>query len=86
MKAATILLVEDDTDVLSLNQAHLEGQGYEVRGAKTLSEARNLLWEYPPESSHPPAALSSLPQNLLHARGHRSKPAGRLPRVPSLNL
>ncbi len=49
MKSPRILLVEDDTDVLNLNKAHLEGQNYEVFGAKTLSEARNLLWEYPPD-------------------------------------
>jgi DNA-binding response OmpR family regulator len=49
MKSARILLVEDDTDVLALNQSHLEGQNYEILGAKTLNEARNLLWEYPPD-------------------------------------
>ncbi|MDL2274070.1 response regulator transcription factor [Oscillospiraceae bacterium OttesenSCG-928-G22] len=49
MRQARILLVEDETDVLSLNQKHFEAQGYEVHCAKTLAEARAVIYEYPPD-------------------------------------
>jgi len=49
MKKTRILLVEDETDVLQVNKVFLEEQGYEVFGAETLREARNRLWEYPPD-------------------------------------
>ena len=42
-------MVEDETDVLALNARHLEAQGFEVFGAKTLAEARSQLWERPPD-------------------------------------
>jgi DNA-binding response OmpR family regulator len=44
-----ILIVEDETDVLSLNVWHLEEQGYEVIAAKTLTAARAAIWEHPPD-------------------------------------
>ncbi|HWR19497.1 MAG TPA: response regulator transcription factor [Clostridia bacterium] len=49
MRNPRILIVEDETDVLSLNRRHFEEQGYEVDTAKTLSEARTKLWERPPD-------------------------------------
>ena len=49
MRSPRILMVEDETDVLSLNKRHFEEQGYEVETAKTLGEARILLWERPPD-------------------------------------
>ncbi|ADY55423.1 two component transcriptional regulator, winged helix family [Syntrophobotulus glycolicus DSM 8271] len=49
MKKTRILLVEDETDVLQVNRAFLEEQGYEVCCAETLREARNCLWESPPD-------------------------------------
>lgn len=49
MRSARILVVEDETDVLSLNMEYLRGQGYEVLGAETLAKARALFWEYPPD-------------------------------------
>ncbi len=49
MKKTRILLVEDETDVLQVNQSYLAQHGYEVFCAETLREARNLLWEYPPD-------------------------------------
>jgi len=44
-----ILLVEDETDVLNINEKYLTKKGYEVLCADTLHKARNLLWEYPPD-------------------------------------
>lgn len=49
MRKAKILMVEDESDVLALNKAHLEGQGYSVLPARTLAEARNILWEHAPD-------------------------------------
>lgn len=49
MRGPRILMVEDETDVLSLNRRHFEEQGYEVDTAKTISEARKKLWERPPD-------------------------------------
>lgn len=49
MQKAKILVVEDESDVLALNQTHLEGQGYVVFPAKTLKEARSALWEAAPD-------------------------------------
>jgi len=42
-------MVEDETDILSLNKQHFEQQGYEVDAARTLGEARAKLWERPPD-------------------------------------
>jgi len=44
-----ILIVEDETDVLDANRIYLEGEGYEVICAINLSEARNAVWEQPPD-------------------------------------
>ncbi|MCL2748159.1 MAG: response regulator transcription factor [Oscillospiraceae bacterium] len=44
-----ILMVEDEADVLSLNKQHLLEQGYEVDAARTLGEARAIVWERPPD-------------------------------------
>ena len=49
MRKPVILMVEDDTDVLSLNKRHFEEQGFEVDAARTLGEARAKLWERPPD-------------------------------------
>ncbi len=49
MRSPRILMVEDETDVLSLNRRHFEEQGYQVDTAKTLDEARAKLWERPPD-------------------------------------
>jgi two-component system cell cycle response regulator len=45
MRQPSILLVEDDENVLSLLQTHLERSGYEVSCASTLDEARMRLRE-----------------------------------------
>ncbi len=44
-----LLLVEDETDVLEINAKHLTALGYEVHTATTLAEARNCMWDYPPD-------------------------------------
>ena len=49
MRNPRILMVEDETDILSLNKQHFEEQGYEVDAARTLGEARAKLWEGPPD-------------------------------------
>ena len=49
MRKARILMIEDETDVLALNKAHFESQGYEVFCAKTLAEARASVYECPPD-------------------------------------
>jgi len=49
MNSLRILMVEDETDVLSLNKRHFEEQGFLVDTARTLSEARNKMWESPPD-------------------------------------
>lgn len=49
MRNPRILMIEDETDVLSLNKRHFEEQGYEVDAARTLGEARIKLWERPPD-------------------------------------
>ena len=49
MRNPRILMVEDETDILSLNKQHFEQQGYEVDAARTLGEARAKLWERPPD-------------------------------------
>ncbi len=48
-KAARILLVEDETDILEANSFYLEALGYQVYSAINLEEARKLMWEYPPD-------------------------------------
>ena len=49
MHSLRILMVEDETDVLSLNKLHFEEQGFVVDAARTLGEARAKLWESPPD-------------------------------------
>jgi len=49
MHSLRILMVEDETDVLSLNKRYFEEQGYAVDAARTLGEARAKLWEHPPD-------------------------------------
>lgn len=49
MKKVRILLIEDETDILALNARHLAAQGYEALTAKTLAEARSVVWETPPD-------------------------------------
>ena len=44
-----ILLVEDEEAVLALNKRHLEKAGYEVLLARSVKEAENVIWEYPPD-------------------------------------
>ncbi len=48
-KSARLLLVEDETDILEANAKYLSALGYEIFTATTLKEARNLMWEYPPD-------------------------------------
>lgn len=48
-RKARILLVEDESDVLRVNEQYLIRKGYEVLCADTLHKARNLIWEYPPD-------------------------------------
>lgn len=48
-RKARILLVEDESDVLRVNEQYLIRKGYEVFCADTLHKARNLIWEYPPD-------------------------------------
>ena len=49
MRKPRILIVEDETDVLDVNRAYLESEGYEVVCAINLKEARNAVWEFPPD-------------------------------------
>lgn len=49
VKKTRILLVEDETDVLSANKRYLEEMGFEVYLAETLRTARLTVWEYPPD-------------------------------------
>nr|WP_312634495.1 response regulator transcription factor [Oscillibacter sp.] len=48
MRQAHILMVEDEQKVGSFNQKYLDGQGYGVTAAETLSQARLLLEEHTP--------------------------------------
>ena len=49
MRKTRILIIEDETDVLEANRMFLEAEGYEVACAINLKEARNILWERPPD-------------------------------------
>ncbi len=49
MKKATLLMVEDEADVLAINREYFEGKGYEVIGADTLAQARFQLEEHSPD-------------------------------------
>lgn len=49
MRAARILIIEDEVDLLCNNRAFLETQGYEVLTATRLSEARALLEQSRPD-------------------------------------
>lgn len=49
MKKATLLMVEDEADVLAINCEYFEGKGYEVIGADTLAQARFQLEEHNPD-------------------------------------
>ncbi|MFT3984625.1 MAG: response regulator transcription factor [Lachnospiraceae bacterium] len=49
MRKPYILMVEDEEKVSGLNREYLEGQGYEVSAAETLSKARFLLEEHLPD-------------------------------------
>ncbi len=49
MRKAHILMVEDEQKVSSFNREYLEGQGYTVSTAETISKARFLLEEYTPD-------------------------------------
>jgi DNA-binding response OmpR family regulator len=49
MKKATILIVEDDRDILSANRAALELEGYDVLTADTLSRGRSVAEELSPD-------------------------------------
>lgn len=49
MRQARILMIEDEFDIAECNRQFLEGQGYEISVATTLSEARNLLEESIPD-------------------------------------
>ncbi len=49
MKQATLLMVEDEVDVLAINKEYFEGKGYEVVGAATLAQARFQLEEHNPD-------------------------------------
>lgn len=49
MKKATILIVEDDRDILSANRAALELEGYDVLTANTLSKGRSAVKELSPD-------------------------------------
>lgn len=42
-------MLEDETGILEVLVRHLEGQGYEVRAARTLSEAKKAALSYPPD-------------------------------------
>ena len=47
MQQPRILMVEDETDILAVNRAYFESQGYAVCCAKTLKEARAAIYENP---------------------------------------
>lgn len=47
--AATILMIEDNPDLLRINRAELEDEGYLVFEAKTLSEGNKLAREQKPD-------------------------------------
>lgn len=49
MKKATILIVEDDSDILSANRTALELEGYDVLAADTLSKGRLAAEELSPD-------------------------------------
>ncbi len=49
VRKSRILLVEDESDVLRVNEQYLSEKGYEVYCADTLHMAKNLIWEYPPD-------------------------------------
>jgi DNA-binding response OmpR family regulator len=49
MKKATILIVEDDHDIMSANSAALELEGYRVIEADTLSKGRSKVEEFLPD-------------------------------------
>ena len=49
MKQVTLLMVEDEVDVLAINKEYFEGKGYEVVGAATLAQARFQLEEHNPD-------------------------------------
>lgn len=49
MKQATILLIEDETDVMEINREYFEGKGYRAVCASTLTQARFQLEEHAPD-------------------------------------
>lgn len=49
MKKANILIVEDDSDILSANRAALELEGYDVLAVDTLSKGRSVVEEHSPD-------------------------------------
>ncbi|HEX2946110.1 MAG TPA: response regulator transcription factor [Clostridia bacterium] len=49
MRKATILIVEDDHDILNANRAALELEGYHVLAADTLSKGRSVVGELSPD-------------------------------------
>lgn len=49
MKKATILIVEDDYDILSANSAALKLEGYDVLAADTLAQSRSIAEELSPD-------------------------------------
>jgi DNA-binding response OmpR family regulator len=49
MKKATILIVEDDRDILSANRTALELEGYDVLAADTLSKGRSVAERLSPD-------------------------------------
>lgn len=49
MKDKTILLIEDETDVLLSNEEYLKGKGMHVLTAESLAEADNILAEEQPD-------------------------------------
>lgn len=49
MKKATLLMVEDEADLLAINKEYFESKGYEVIGADTLEQARFQLEEHSPD-------------------------------------
>jgi DNA-binding response OmpR family regulator len=49
MKKAKLLLVEDETNVLAINQEYFESKGYDIVCATTLSKARLQLEEHTPD-------------------------------------
>lgn len=49
MKKVKLLMIEDETDVLSINREFFEGKGYDVVCATTLEQARFQLEEHNPD-------------------------------------